>query len=75
MLLVPDQRGLTALTTSLFADDDLPMRRSAGQAASHQVLEEWAALGLGSALLPVSKLTNREDARELHHARRPVAIG
>jgi DNA-binding transcriptional LysR family regulator len=75
LLLVSDESGLTAFTTSLFADYDLPMRRYPGEAASYQVLEEWAPLGRGSALLPVSKLTNRDDARELHHARRPVAIG
>jgi DNA-binding transcriptional LysR family regulator len=74
LILVPDQCGLTAFTTNLFADHDIPMRRYPGEAASYQVLEEWTALGLGSALLPRSKLTDPHGARELRHHDQPILI-
>ena len=74
LILVPDQCGLTAFTNNLFADSDIAMRRYPGEAASYQVLEEWTGLGLGSALLPVSKLNNPQRARELRHHGQPILI-
>jgi len=35
----------------------LGLREYAGQAVSYQVLEEWARVGVGSAILPASKLS------------------
>jgi LysR family hydrogen peroxide-inducible transcriptional activator len=56
-LLVHDACGLTRLTRQLFASRRLPLREYAGQAVSYQVLEEWARVGVGSAILPRSKLS------------------
>lgn len=56
-LLVHDACGLTRLTRQLFAARRLPLREYAGQAVSYQVLEEWARVGIGSAILPQSKLS------------------
>ena len=57
-LLVHDACGLTRLTRQLFASRRLALREYAGQAVSYQVLEEWARVGIGSAILPRSKLSS-----------------
>jgi DNA-binding transcriptional LysR family regulator len=75
LILVPDQCGLTAFTVDLFADNDIPLHRYPGEAASYQVLEKWSQLGLGAALLPVSKLSDpSHPARQLQHHDQPVVI-
>ena len=74
-ILVPDLCGLTAFTVDLFADNDIPLHRYPGEAGSYQVLEKWSQLGLGAALLPVSKLSDSgHRARELQHNDQPVLI-
>jgi DNA-binding transcriptional LysR family regulator len=74
--VVPDQCGLTSFTTRLFADRGNTLHRYPGEAASYRVLEEWSRLGLGTALLPVSKLTDStRPAPELHDRDQPVLIG
>jgi DNA-binding transcriptional LysR family regulator len=57
-ILVPDSCGLTRFTKQLFGSHDLPLRTYPGEASSYAVLEQWADLGLGSAILPRSKLTS-----------------
>ncbi|MFJ8856523.1 LysR family transcriptional regulator [Streptomyces sp. NPDC102437] len=57
-ILVPNTCGLTTFTTQLFESREMPLNTYAGEAASYSVLEEWTKLGLGSALVPRSKLTS-----------------
>ncbi|MFI2102219.1 LysR family transcriptional regulator [Isoptericola sp. NPDC019693] len=57
LILMPDTCGLTAFTRDLLGAHDIAVRDYPGEAASYRVLEEWSALGLGSAMLPESKLT------------------
>ncbi|MCW8375969.1 LysR family transcriptional regulator [Streptomyces justiciae] len=57
-ILVPDTCGLTTFTTQLFQAHEMPLSTYAGEAASYQVLEDWTKLGLGSAMVPRSKLTS-----------------
>ncbi|WP_245600659.1 LysR family transcriptional regulator [Streptomyces sulphureus] len=57
-ILVPDTCGLTTFTTQLFEAREMPLRTYPGEAASYQVLEDWSKLGLGSAMLPHSKLSS-----------------
>lgn len=57
-ILVPDACGLTTFTTKLFQSHELPLHTYPGEAASYRVLEEWARLGLGSAIIPRGKLTS-----------------
>lgn len=64
-LLVHDACGLTRLTRHLFAARRLSLREYEGQAVSYQVLEEWARVGVGSAILPQSKLSSPELGRPL----------
>lgn len=63
LLLVPDTCGLTTFTRGLLADRGLPLRAYSGEAASYRVLEDWAGMGLGSALLPRSKATSDSCTR------------
>jgi len=60
LILVPDTCGLTTFTRDLLESHDLPLRAYPGEAAGYQVLEDWSSLGLGSAILPISKLTTPE---------------
>lgn len=57
-ILLPDSCGLTQFTTQLFDAHHLPLRTYPGEATTYRVLEEWANLGLGAALIPKSKLTS-----------------
>lgn len=57
-ILVPNSCGLTTFTTQLFDAHRLEMNTYPGEASSYQVLEQWANLGLGAAILPLSKLSS-----------------
>jgi DNA-binding transcriptional LysR family regulator len=61
-VMVPDQCGLARTTRALFASADVPLHTYAGEAMGYHVLQEWAALDLGSAILPESRLTSRSRA-------------
>ena len=58
LILMPDTCGLTTFTRDLFRQRGLTERAYPGEAASYRVLEEWSNLGLGSAVIPRSKLAN-----------------
>jgi DNA-binding transcriptional LysR family regulator len=62
LILLPDTCGLTTFTRDLFRARGLTERAYPGEAASYRVLEEWSNLGLGSAVIPRSKLAGL-DAR------------
>lgn len=75
LILVPDSCGLTAFTRDLFAEQGLPLTEYPGEAASYRVLEEWADLGLGVAVLPRSKLRGPESPhRPLREGRSETEI-
>jgi len=57
-ILVPDGCGLTRFTIALFEGQEPPMRTYPGEASSYHMLEQWASLGLGVALVPESKLSS-----------------
>ncbi|MFJ4815018.1 LysR family transcriptional regulator [Streptomyces sp. NPDC088801] len=74
-ILVPDTCGLTTFTTQLFRGQDLALRTYPGEAATYRVLDEWAGIGVGAALLPRSKITRRHaSCRPLVRAGTPVEI-
>ena len=74
-ILVPDTCGLTTFTTQLFRSHDLVLRTYPGEAASYRVLDEWADMGVGAALLPRSKISHgRAGCRPLVRAGAPVEI-
>lgn len=66
-LLVHDRCGLTVRTRQLFRSRRLPLIPYESHAVSYQVLEEWAGLGVGSAILPRSKVRSP--------AARPILLG
>lgn len=61
-VMVPDRCGLARLTRALFADAKQPLRTYAGEALGYHVLTEWAALDLGSAILPASRAAGEPRA-------------
>ncbi|MFG2732747.1 LysR family transcriptional regulator [Streptomyces canus] len=74
-ILVPDTCGLTTFTTELFHSNDLALRTYPGEAASYRVLDEWAGMGVGAALLPRSKVTRQHaSCRPLVRSGAPVEI-
>lgn len=56
-VMVPNSCGLAQATRSLFRRQRRKLKEYSGEALSYQVLEEWAGLGLGAAILPSSKLS------------------
>lgn len=64
-LMVPDSCGLSYITRNLFPK----LNEYKGKALSYQVLENWAMSGLGTAILPMSKVTagNRNGKKILHN--------
>lgn len=57
LILMADTCGLTRFTENLLEANGRPLHRYSGEAMTYRVLEDWARLGLGAALLPKSKLT------------------
>jgi DNA-binding transcriptional LysR family regulator len=76
LVLVPDECGLTAFIRSLFASRRIELVAYPGEAHSYRILQDWARLGLGAAILPASKLVDpSEHARPLHDNDIPITIG
>ena len=67
-VMVPDACGLTRTTRALFGQSRLGVREYPGQAISYSVLQEWTELGIGSAILPRSKLVEGLNGRLLIRA-------
>lgn len=65
LILVPDACGLTRFTHQLFESRGRAPRTYPGEPASYRALEEWANLGLGTALLPRSKLASPDVEHRL----------
>jgi DNA-binding transcriptional LysR family regulator len=59
-VMVPDACGLARATRDLFRSHRRKLIAYSGEAMSYQVLEEWAALGVGAAILPTSKIMARD---------------
>jgi len=55
-VMVPNVCGLATTTRRLFRKYRRKLKEYSGEALSYQVLEEWATLGLGAAIIPKSKL-------------------
>lgn len=60
-VMVPDTCGLAHTTRALFRSHRRKIQEYSGQAMSYQVLEQWASLGIGAAVLPKSKVTPGAD--------------
>ena len=74
-VLTADGCGLTPFVRKLFHKEGLRLNEYPGTALTHQVIEEWADLGLGAGLLPKLKLTTSKDkARPVLRKGRPVQV-
>lgn len=60
-VMVPDACGLSRTIRGLFRSHRRTLHEYSGEAMSYQVLEQWASLGIGAAILPRSKVS--ADAR------------
>lgn len=56
-VMVPDACGLARATRALFRSHRRKLHEYPGEAMSYQVLEQWAGLGIGAAIMPQSKLS------------------
>lgn len=75
LILVPDSCGLAVFTRDLLEGNGLPLNTYPGKAASYRVLEDWSQMGLGSALLPQSKVsTSSSTASAVYDQGAPVEI-
>lgn len=61
-VMVPDACGLSHVTRALFRSQKHKLKEYSGEAISYQVLQDWAALGIGAAILPQSKVTGNQHA-------------
>jgi DNA-binding transcriptional LysR family regulator len=68
--------GLADAVRQAFRRARVAIREYPGQALSYRVIEEWADLGLGSGILPRSKLSPGTPAVPVMHAgSRPLMLG
>jgi DNA-binding transcriptional LysR family regulator len=74
LVLPTNACGLAPYTERMFAESDLPLSRYAGQAHDCRVLQDWVALGLGSAILPRSKVDAGTTARPVHIRQKPMTM-
>jgi LysR family transcriptional regulator, hydrogen peroxide-inducible genes activator len=59
-VMVPDACGLARTTRALFRTHRRKLKAYSGEAMSYQALEQWATLGVGAALLPRSKISEKK---------------
>ncbi len=73
-VMVPDSCGLSEITRSLLRTTRREVREYEGKALSYQVLADWASHGLGSAILPKSKILPQISKQQLFKSSKPVKI-
>lgn len=73
-VMVPDSCGLSEITRSLLRTTRKEIKEYEGKALSYQVLADWAAHGLGSAVLPKSKILPHISKRQICKAGEPARI-
>lgn len=60
-VMVPNTCGLARATRALFRKKRKKLNEYSGKALSYQILEQWASLGLGAAILPKSKIVSSKQ--------------
>jgi DNA-binding transcriptional LysR family regulator len=75
-VMVPDACGLARATRALFRSHRRKLHEYSGEAMSYQVLEQWAGLGIGAAIMPRSKLSAQAKSAMpiIDKAGRPVTL-
>jgi len=59
-VMVPNTCGLARTVRGLFRSHKKSLKEYSGEAMSYQVLEQWTTLGIGSAIVPESKIIDRQ---------------
>jgi DNA-binding transcriptional LysR family regulator len=75
LILPTDACGLARYTRKVFAKIDVTFVPYAGQAHDCRVIQDWVELGLGSAMLPRSKVHDQARSRPVHVDDAPLTIG
>ena len=73
-VMVPDSCGLSEITRSLLRTTRKEIKEYEGKALSYQVLADWASHGLGSAILPKSKILPHISKRQICKSGEPARI-
>lgn len=73
-VMVPDSCGLSEITRSLLRTTRKEIREYEGKALSYQVLADWASHGLGSAILPGSKILPHISKQQICKSDEPARI-
>ncbi len=73
-VMVPDYCGLSEITRSLLRTTRRELNEYEGKALSYQVLADWASNGLGSAILPKSKILPHIPKQQIYKTNKPVKI-
>ncbi len=71
-VMVPDSCGLSEITRSLLRTTRHEAKEYEGKALSYQVLADWASHGLGSAILPRSKILPHISMQRIFNANKPA---
>ena len=72
--MVPDSYGFSEITQSLLRTTRHEAKEYEGKALSYQVLADWASHGLGSAILPRSKILPHISKQRIFNANKPAKI-
>lgn len=67
LVLTDGSCGLAPATRELFLRARIPIDEYAGHALSYAALEDWAELGIGGAILPLSHIRKAPSAAIEHH--------
>ena len=73
-VMVPDSCGLSEITRSLLRTTRKEIKEYEGKALSYQVLADWASHGLGSAILPKSKILPDISKRQIFKSNKAAKI-
>ena len=73
-VMVADSCGLSEITRSLIRTSRLDIIEYEGKAMSYQVLADWASNGLGSAILPKSKIAAHINKQKIYNESKPAII-
>lgn len=74
LILATDACGLTWYTRELMEDHQVSPEIYPGEALSYAVLEQWARMGLGNAVLPQAKISAGHTGSRLMDHGQPVEI-
>jgi len=73
-ILGPEGCGLAGATKELFKQHDLELILYRGQAINYSIMEQWAGLGIGSTILPASKVSDNNSSAMIIKANKKTVL-